>query len=580
VCSDADNSELCQTFSEFFVSKISTLKSSIYSQLARLSPPQFYDPPYLGPVLDCRPPVTSAEVLKLLTLRPVKSSFIDFIPSTLLKSCPGVFSELIAFLANLSFSQGCFPSRFRHASVTPLLKKPSLDKLLPSNYRPISNLINISKLLERLFLNRIQSHILSSPHFNSYQSAYRSNHSTETAILSTLDHIYHSCDLGMSTVLVSLDLSAAFDTVDHSILLNRLKTSFGLSGTVWAWLESYLSYRTQSVRLGNHSSSSVSLFSGVPQGSVLGPLLFAIYTSPIAHICSTYSVNQRQYADDTQLFIALSPSNFTGLISNLENCLSTLHSWFCLNGLALNPDKSDAILFGTRQRAHCYTDVTTVNVAGAVISLADRVKILGVTLDSRLTMDDHVAAVCKAAMYHIRALRQIRPAITDDVAKTVACSIVGARLDYANSALYGVSQKNIHRLQRIQNILARVVAGRSITSAYCNSSDLLYQLHWLPIDFRLKFKLAKLAYISCSSSSPPYLASLVSSYTPSRALRSINTHLLTVPKFRLQIATRGFRVAAPTVFNSLPHDVRTASSLSVFTSRLKTFYFKSAFFTL
>jgi hypothetical protein len=124
----------------------------------------------------------------------------------------------------------------------------------------------------------------------------------------------------------------------------------------------------------------------------------------MAHMCSTYSVNRKQYAFDTQLFIALSPTNFTSLISNLENCLSSLHSWFCPNGLALNPVKSDVILFGTHQRAHCYTDVSTVNVAGAVIPLADRVKILCITLDSRLTMDDHVAAVCKAALYHIHTL--------------------------------------------------------------------------------------------------------------------------------------------------------------------------------
>lgn len=138
-------------------------------------------------------------------------------------------------------------------------------------------------------------------------------------------------------------------------------------------------------------------------------------------------------------------------------------------------------------------------------------------------------------------------------------------------------------LERIPNILTRVVAGPSITSVCSTSSDFIYHLHWLPIDFRIKFKLAKLAFTFCSSSSPPYLASLVRPYTPSRDLRSSNTHLLTVLKYRLQIATRGFRVAAPTTFNSLPHeshDVRTASSLSVFISRLKSFYFKSAFSTL
>jgi hypothetical protein len=182
-------------------------------------------------------------------------------------------------------------------------------------------------------------------------------------------------------------------------------------------LKSYLSHRTQSVRIGKHSSPAVSLCCGVPQGPVLGPLLFAVYTSPIAQICLSPSINQRQYADDTQLFIALSPSDITGLISNLETCLSSLHSWFCHNGLPLNPDKSDAVLFGTHERAHCYTDVTSVNVAGSIIPLADNVKILGVTLDNRLPMNDHIAAVSKSAWYHIRALRHFRLALTDDVAK-------------------------------------------------------------------------------------------------------------------------------------------------------------------
>jgi hypothetical protein len=220
------------------------------------------------------------------------------------------------------------------------------------------------------------------------------------------------------------------------------------------------------------------------------------------------------------------------VLSPILRIVSSLHSWFCLNGLTRNPNKSGAILFGIHQRAHCYTDVTTVNVAGAVIPLADRVKILGITLDSRVTMVDHMAAVCKAALYHSRALRHTRPAIINGVGKTVACSIVGARLDYANSVLYGVLQKNIHRLQRIQNSLARVVLGPSITSAYSTSSDLLY---FPALATYLKLKLAKLAFVFCSSSSPPYFASLVSPYIPSRNLGSSNTHLLIVHTYGLHV---------------------------------------------
>ena len=163
--------------------------------------------------------------------------------------------------------------------------------------------------LERLFLARIQPHITSSPSFNQLQSAYRRHHFTETSTLHILDSILLSCDSGKSTIVFSLDLSAAFDTVDHQILLSRLNTSFGISDITLSWLQSYLTNRTSSVRTGRHCSSSVTCTTGVPQGSVLGPLLFTAYGSPIAGIAHLYSIDQQQYADDTQLFISLSPSD-------------------------------------------------------------------------------------------------------------------------------------------------------------------------------------------------------------------------------------------------------------------------------
>ena len=170
----------------YHISKIVQLKSQISAKLASFSHiPPFPDPPNTGPPLNYLPPVTHAEVYKILTSVPPKSSSADLIPPSLIKSCPGVFSELISVLANLSFSEGCFPTLFKKAVVIPLLKKPCLDKSAPSSYRPISNLNFISKILERLFLTRIQPHVFSSPNFNQHQSAYRRNYSTETALLST-----------------------------------------------------------------------------------------------------------------------------------------------------------------------------------------------------------------------------------------------------------------------------------------------------------------------------------------------------------------------------------------------------------
>jgi len=197
-------------------------------------------------------PVTAAEVTRVLSSSPAKSSTMDIILTSLLLHCKVVFSEIIAQLANLSFTEGRFPILFKQASVTPLIKRQSLDKSVPFNYRPISNLNFIWKILERLFLSRFQPHILTFSNFNKYQSAYRPGCSTETALQLLLDNIYSTADAGKLTFLVSLDLSASFDTIDHAVLLKRLNCSFDITGTVYSWLQSYLTGRTQSVRIGTH----------------------------------------------------------------------------------------------------------------------------------------------------------------------------------------------------------------------------------------------------------------------------------------------------------------------------------------
>ena len=195
---------------------------------------------------------------------------------------------------------------FKAASVTPLIKKPGLDEDSPSNFRPISNLNNISKIIERLFLARIQPHILCCPNFNQLQSAYRPHHSTETALLLSLNNIYEAADNSQPTLLVSLDLSAAFDTIDHSLLLSRLHTSFGISGTALSWLTSYLSNRSQLVRIGQSSSPSALLDSGVPKApySDLYSFLFIFLLSSQFSQHSASSISSMQ---TTPNFTLLSP---------------------------------------------------------------------------------------------------------------------------------------------------------------------------------------------------------------------------------------------------------------------------------
>ena len=191
----------------------------------------------------------------------------------------------------------------------------------------------------------------------------------------------------------------------------------------------------------------------------------------------------------------------------MSHCLARLDR--CHNSLSLNPDKSDSVLFGFRQCSHSFSDITMVNVAGSVVPMVDRVKLLGVTLVNHQSTDKHVNEVNCSCFYHLRALRYIRPAITTSDANMIACSVVGSRLNYAKAGLYarGVTSKNIQRLQRIQNALARCVVDFKV---HRSSNALLQKLHWLPIHQRIDFKLAKLAFLARSSATMQFVPELIS----------------------------------------------------------------------
>ena len=210
-----------------------------------------------------------------------KSSPMDFVPTSVLKRCSGVFAPLIARLTNMSFIEGRFPAQFKQAQTTPLLKKTGMDVDDPASYRPISNLNTISKVMERLALARLRQQVTQPENFNKSQCAYRQNHSAATALLNIFNDAYGNIDKGQSTLLVALDLSAAFDSVEHSVLLTRLENSFGVTGVAREWIASYVAHRMQFVRVGSEKCAATSCSCGVTQGSVLGPLLFVAYICPV-----------------------------------------------------------------------------------------------------------------------------------------------------------------------------------------------------------------------------------------------------------------------------------------------------------
>ena len=269
--------------------------------------------------------VDQTYLLKLIKSAKTKTCMIDPIPTRILKDT-AVLEALLPFLTlivNSSLSSGTMPDDMKTALVVPLLKKQGLNTDTLSNYRPVSNLQFIGKIIEKCVANQLCQHISTYKLGDELQSAYKAAHSTETALLKVKRDCDNALDSGKAMLLVMLDLSAAFDTIDHAILLDRLCRFVGVKGSVLQWFESYLTGRSQQVLINNCTSKQVPLDVGVPQGSVLGPLLFLAYIVPLQHIINDHGVLHHGYADDTQLYLEFDPKDDMGLtsaIETLENC--------------------------------------------------------------------------------------------------------------------------------------------------------------------------------------------------------------------------------------------------------------------
>ena len=380
-------------------------------------------------------------------------------------------------------------------------------------------------------------------------------------------------DNGSVSVLLLLGLSAAFDTVDHAVLLERLKSRFGIKGAVLAWFHSYLTKRQQIVCIGKETSVNKTLPYGVPQGSVLGPSLFSVYTTPLGDIMKHHGIKYHLYADDTQLYVSFcpAPENQTLTISKLEGCLSQIKSWMDANFLKLNQEKTELIIFGTRQKLSMMTQFS-INVTGTTIKPSLKVRNLGVILDQTLSMKPHIDSICRSTYMHLRNISRIRKFLTEDATKSLIHSLVISRLDYGNVLLVGVSKEQIHRLQRIQNTACRIVTH---TSQGDHITPALKHLHWLPVHRRVEYKLMLYVYKSINGLAPPYLSELVTLKQFGRSLRSQNQALLAVPKTRLvTFGDRSFRAAGAKIWNGAPMVLKCQKTVASFKGALKHHLFK------
>ena len=370
-----------------------------------------------------------------------------------------------------------------------------------------------------------------------FQSAYTKHHSTETALLALYDHLIRATSRQHVTGLCLLDLSAAFDTIDHSILLHRLTHWFGITDSAYSWFKSYLSSRSFTVLCNGHLSTSIPLFCGVPQGSVLGPLLFIMYTTPLSSLLSATSVDHHLYADDTQFFISFSPSDFSASINHLQSVFSIISTWMSANLLSLNPSKTEFLVIGLPQQLSKLNNPSFAIDPTTVLQPATHARNLGFLIDNILSFDQQISALSRACSYHLRDLRRIRSSLDFNTASIIATSLVQSKLDYCNSLYLNLPSRHTDKLQVIQNNMARAI---TCTRKFDHITPTLHSLHWLKINQRIHYKIISLTYTALQFGQPQYLRNLLT-VQPHRSTRSGSLITLSRPSTpRLKISDRSF----------------------------------------
>ena len=342
--------------------------------------------------------------------------------------------------------------------------------------------------------------------------------------------------------------------------MDRLALSFGLVGNVFDWHASFVTGRTYAVRFGGATTPPRKVRSGIPQGSILGPLLYILYTADVAALVESLGFKVHLYADDTQLYDFCSPSDAALLAFRVNTAIEVVSSWMSSNRLCLNLDKTKYLWFGTRQKLGQRDTVALSNISAALVS-DTVVRNLGLLLDQELSMVDHITKLSQVCFFHLRRIRVVRHSLTRNALLTLVHAFVCSRLDFCNSAMFGINSYLLDRLQSILNAAARLILQipnfSSILSAIRDELHCLF----VPVRSRIVFKHCLLVRSCIAGSAPSYLAELcapVSSVAGRQSLRSASQGTLVVPRVRTErYGQRGFSVSGPHVWNSLPPGIRS-----------------------
>ena len=561
----AENIKECvNDFNNFFQKKVLDIRK------------QFTDPPsfpvnnsFNGEELCAFELTTVDEISEILKQTEFKSSSVDPLPSSIFQENMELFLPTLCEIVNASLSSGSIDG-LKLAHVKPLLKGRGLDSANLKNYRPISNLSFIGKLIERVVLKRLNAHLQKNNLDIPHQSGYKKGHSTETLLIRVVNDLLIASSEDKATVVMLLDLSAAFDTVDHTKLLNILKREVGISGIAWKWFKSFLTGRCQCIRVGDSESNYIYIMFGVPQGSVLGPILFNIYIRSLYSTVSNLKFAIHGFADDHQIYKNFSsPDQYMNLIKDIPDCLDQIKSWMDNHYLQLNPGKTEIIVFGTSKLLSEIKIHGTFLSNGVCVRFSPIVKSLGFRLDENLNFKKQISHVKSISFVKLRSIARMKQFLTNKQVEILIHAIVISLLDYCNSLYYGCDASSLRQLQSIQNRACRIIFGLKKQD---DLSEKMQSLHWLKIKERIIFKTLLLVFKSVHGLAPSYINELICFNNDSNNRRK---------SLHISVATpshpRAFQTFAPKLWHQLPNSVKSCSSVDVFKSLLKTYLYKQSY---